>query len=476
MGSFFIRTVPRAHVRRALLVCLPALVAAPSQADPVRCQGALAASAAVQCALENSPELRSARLQLQALSQQQKSAGRILPSHPQVSVLLADRRPFSGGGSAADPGTALNWYLTLSQEIEFAGQRGKRVATVEAEAAAQLRRVAVIEQETAAHALRTFAESVATREDLALAERAAEVAAAMSRYATARAAQELVPSIEADLARAEAARLHLLRSEAEQRARSAEATLRVWLQPAEVAEAAPQTATHAAGSLDDVLPMGILDTAQSDASGMQQSPVASELVSSALRLRADLDMARLEVHIKQAQRDLLRRSRVPNLMLSFTAQSDGFGERVLGGGVSLPLPLPEPLGPSRAGDVAAAGVAIEQAKLDVDKRRRQIVLEVQLALSAVLAAQRAVSEVPSELIARAQTDLWAIAEAIRGGRVSLREALLWQRGLLDLLQLHLRARRDYALARIELRRASGLALVQDERSTQQAAPKAEVPR
>ena len=476
MGSFFVRTAQRAHVLRALVVWLPALVAAPSQADPRHCQGALVAATAAQCALENSPELRSARLQLQAFSEQRKSAGRILPSHPQVSVLVADRRLFSGSGSAAEPGAALNWYLTLSQEIEIAGQRGQRVAAVDAEAAAQLRRVAVIEQETTAHALRIFAEALAAREDLALAERAAEVAAAMSRYATARAAQELVPSIEADLARAEAARLHLLRSEAEQRARSAEATLHLWLLPAEIAEAAPQNVIHAAGSLDDVLPMGIVDAPRPDVAETQPSPTDRELVPSALRLRADLDVARLEVHIKQAQRDLLRRSRVPNLVLSLTAQSDGFGERVLGGGINLPLPLPEPLGPSRGGDVAAAGLAIEQAQLDVDKRRRQIVLEVQLALSAVRAAQRAMSEVPGELIARAQTDLWAIAEAIRGGRVSLREALLWQRGLLDLLQLHVRARRDYALARIELRRASGLPLVQDGRSTQPAAPKVEVPR
>jgi cobalt-zinc-cadmium efflux system outer membrane protein len=184
-------------------------------------------------------------------------------------------------------------------------------------------------------------------------------------------------------------------------------------------------------------------------------PAVAALVLQARRLRADVAVAGEEVRVREAQWALLRRARIPNLGLSFTAQSDGFSERVVGGGLSLPLPLPEPIGPSRGGEIAAAATAVAEAQVNVSKRERQVELEVRRAHAAVHAAQRSLAEVPADLIARAQTDLWAIAEAIRGGRVALREALLWQRGLLELLQLHLRARRELSLARIELRRALG---------------------
>jgi cobalt-zinc-cadmium efflux system outer membrane protein len=424
-------------------------------AEP-QCRGPIDAETATRCALANSPEVATARLGLRALAQQRQSAGRWLPSHPLLTFSLAERRapasPLGGDGAAA-----LNYYFTLSQELEIAGQRGKRLAVLDAEAGAQLRRLAAVEQETAAAALSAYAEVLATRDELALAERAAAVAAALSRYSSARAAQELVPQIESDLARAEAARLLLLRGEVAQRQRNATALLQVLVGAGRDAgpdgTAAPITPLPAA-QLDEVLP----PTPGQDADSLRMTddePAVAALVLQARRLRADVAVAGEEVRVREAQWALLRRARIPNLGLSFTAQSDGFSERVLGGGLSLPLPLPEPIGPSRGGEIAAAATAVAEAQVNVSKRERQVELEVRRAHAALHAAQRSLAEVPADLIARAQTDLWAIAEAIRGGRLALREALLWQRGLLELLQLHLRARRELALARIELRRALG---------------------
>jgi cobalt-zinc-cadmium efflux system outer membrane protein len=438
-------------------------------AEP-QCRGAIDAAAAARCALSHSPEVAAARLGLRALAQQRQSAGRWLPSHPLLTFSLAERR-----GPASSLGTegaaALNWYFTFSQELEIAGQRGKRLAVLDAEAGAQLRRLAALEQETAAAALTAYGEVLAARDELALAERAAEVAAALSRYSSARAAQELVPQVESDLARAEAARLLLLRGEAAQRVRNASAQLQVLLEPlrmpggSEAKDGSKDSAADAlmtaivplpGAQLEEVLPPA---GEEKLASSEDDEGAVRSLVTQALRLRADLAVAQEEVRIREAQWALLRRARVPNLGLSFTAQSDGFSERVLGGGLSLPLPLPEPIGPSRAGEIAAAATAVAQAQIGVVQRERQVELEVRRAHAAVQAARHSLAGVPAELIGRAQTDLWAIAEAIRGGRVALREALLWQRGLLELLQLHLRARRELALSRIELRRALGLPLL-----------------
>lgn len=364
--------------------------------------------------------------------------------------------------------TALNWYVTLTQELEIAGQRGTRLAVVDAEALAQLRRVAVAEQETAATALTAHAEVLAAREELELAARAAEVAAALGRFATARAGQDLLPAIESDLAQAEVARLSLLQAEAQARSSAAQTMWSLLVAagegsavdspPASSVATAPaasaetlhsMSSARAAGRLDDILPL----TPQAEV------PTLAQRLPRALQLRADFVAAQHEQVLRRAQVTLLRRARIPNVTLSFMAQNDGFNERVLGAGISLPLPLPEPLGPTRAGDIGAADRAVDQAAAQIEKLRRQVQSELERAIAAVETTRRALQQVPTDLIGRANADLGAIAAALTQGRLPLREALMWQRGLIDLLQLHVRARRNHALARIELQRASGLPLL-----------------
>lgn len=458
MGNQWVARRSRGAGHASALACLTLILWGRVAAAEPPCQGPLDATQVARCALSHSPEVAAGRLRMQALAQQRSSAGRWLPSHPLLSFSLAERRPpMSTTGEVG--AAALNGYFTLSQEFEIAGQRGRRLAMLDAEAAAELRRLAALEQETVASALSAYVEVLSMREELALAEQAAEVAAALSRFSSARAAQELLPQVESDLARAEAARLSLLRAEVALRGRNAGALLSALLQSpqglaAGGAELSPPA--QAQGPLDAVLPLLTTDGAAGES---EAERAGTGLVAQALKLRADVAVAQAEVRVREAQWALLRRARIPNLSLSFTAQSDGFSERVLGGGLSIPLPLPEPLGPSRGGEIAAAATAISEAQVLVGKREREVGLEVRRAHHAVLAAERSLAEVPADLINRAKTDLWAIAEAIRSGRVALREALLWQRGLLELLQLHLRARRELALSRIELRRAVGLPIL-----------------
>ena len=78
----------------------------------------------VACALASSPELRSQEQEVHVLHGQRLRARSLLPTHPTVQVSFAGRRPLA---VSADVQTTLNWYVTLSQEIEIAGQRGARV-------------------------------------------------------------------------------------------------------------------------------------------------------------------------------------------------------------------------------------------------------------------------------------------------------------------------------------------------------------
>lgn len=418
------------------------VVRLPPQASAgAACAGPLGARELVGCALAQSLEVRAARQALAGLVGQRRRAATLLPTNPVLAASVADRRLFrndAAGGSAV----ALNWYLTLSQELEIAGQRGARLCEADAAYAAQLRRVAVAEQETAAAALSALFDALTADAEVGLARQVGRVADSLAALARGRAGVSLAAPVEADAAEAEATRLVVARLEAERgqaRARAVLAELLGRTEPPELQ-----------GSLDE--------SAALLAVTEPEQPI-ERLVAAALELRGEPQAAALEQRARAARISLLRRLRVPNLTLSAFAQSDGFDERVLGGGLSLPLPLPGPLGPSRAGEIAAAQADLELAGTSVEKVQRRVRLEVQRAVAAEQSYARELALYPPELIARAGTRLAALSEALIGRQLAVREALVLQRSLLELLQGHLRARAALAQARIERRRATGQPLL-----------------
>ena len=87
-------------------------------------------------------------------------------------------------------------------------------------------------------------------------------------------------------------------------------------------------------------------------------------------------------------------------------------------------------------------------------------LELDLALGHAAAAHHAQMEALTLLtpavIEQARIDLRALAQAVGARQLPLREALLSQRTLIELLQAHLNAQRGLLLSRVELLRATGL--------------------
>jgi cobalt-zinc-cadmium efflux system outer membrane protein len=401
------------------------------------CTGSLVAEAAVKCAVWHSPEIRQARDQLAAIAGRRVAAGVWLPSNPFVAATLARRK--SEDAAAAERGTVRNWSVTLSQELELAGQRGARLDVADAEAAAQVRRVAVAEQDVAARAFTAYFEAVAAREALALAEELTETGRALATLAEARAKEALLSGVDADVARAEATRFGLVRYESERR----------WA----VARAALAILVGAAGTVDVV---GSLESAR-DASLEMLS--AEGIEANALRVRGEIAAAEMERRVLERELSLLRRERVPNLTLSAFAQRDGFAEQVLGGGVSLPIPLPAPIGRTRAGEIGEAIGRIRVAESSVELARRRVRLEVAEALAAFQARKGALDLFGGDLLPRARRDLAALREGIMSRQLSLRDAVVAQRSLIELLQAGIEARLAYAEARVELRRVAGVPLL-----------------
>jgi|GEM_PF-4481164 len=119
---------------------------------------------------------------------------RTYPHNPEITLELADRT--SPGGSTADRG------ISISQEIEIAGQRGKRIAVASAdldaaEAAFSRQRCWLAFQvETA------FAEAIRARDLLVVTEADAALAREMLEFSTRRTERGAGTQIEINLARA----------------------------------------------------------------------------------------------------------------------------------------------------------------------------------------------------------------------------------------------------------------------------------
>ena len=407
---------------------------------PSPCGPVFSSIEVIRCALEQSPEVRAEEQALAALRGRRTAGETLLPSHPTLAVSLAQRTPRGVQAPAQDPTRTLNWYVTLSQEIEIAGQRGVRLDVADAAVAAQVRRVAVAQQEVIAAVLTAYYSLWSAQREQQLAVELSEVADRLSKVASARAAQALLAPVESRVAQAEATRLTLLGLEARQRTMTAQAILATLVGLS--ATAPPSIDVQAVEPDPRVLPEPTDDLAA--------------LIARSLTLRGELAAAEMERSMLSQQVRLLRRARVPNVTLSAFAQSDGFDELVFGGGLAMGLPLPAPLGPSRRGEIREAQARVAQSEAELERVRRRVQQEVWQAAAAHRAQMEALALLTPAVVAQARMDLRALAQAVGARQLSLREALLSQRTLIELLQAQLHAQRGLLLSRVELLRATGL--------------------
>lgn len=425
-------------MKRAI-AALP-LLALGEMAAAAPCAGPLDAATVVRCALNQNPDIQIARQELRALAGRHITAETRLPANPVLSLSGAFRRaPAPEGGRLY-----LNWYLNLSQEVEIAGQREARITVAEGEAAAALRRLAVAEQTVAALALSVWFDLLAGAQAVTLTR---ELDQTMTRFAElleGRLREQLISSVDADLARAERIRVALLRGAVERGYAAAQVTLATLLGHDPVSRP-----VELQGDLD---PRSLVP---------DQGPLArpiEELIARALALRGEVASAEIERQVATQRIALLRRERVPSLTVSIYAQRDGLDEQVYGAGIAYPLPLPWPAGRVRTGEIVEAHAHAAQAETSLERVRRGVRQEVVLAVADEQLRAAALALFSPEFLGRVRSDLTVLGEGLAAGQLSIRDALLTQRALIETLQAHLEARRAYARAWVELRRAAGLPL------------------
>jgi cobalt-zinc-cadmium efflux system outer membrane protein len=130
---------------------------------------------------------------------------------------------------------------------------------------------------------------------------------------------------------------------------------------------------------------------------------------------------------------------------------------VLGVGLSLPIPLPG-LGRTYAGEIAEAEASARRSASEQRLLERSLWLDLDSARSEYRSRAAELAAFIPEQLERARTTLQALAHEVQSGRLAVRDAIVAQAALIELLEAHVAARAGLCLASVELVRAAGVPL------------------
>lgn len=383
------------------------------------CTGSINRSNVAACALIANPSLGEELASERAAQARREAARPFLPSNPTLAGSVASR--------VSSTDRAANWYLSIGQELEVGGQSWLRVEVADKALRAQHHRVAATRTSVTAQAWAAYFSVLAMQERLKLAAKLEAATGTVAATVRGMASSGLASEVDADVADAAALR-------ASQDRLGLEAVL----------AAAKAQLNRLTGGPPAIVVEGVLE------------PLKGVIVALSAPTRLEVLALQEEHAALQRRVALLRREQVPNPTLSLYAQNDGFNERVLGVGLSVPIPLPQPIGRTRAGQLAETIALAQKAQAEIEGLQRELQAELTVASAEFEAASKARALYTAERIERAGVRLDAIAVQVKSARLPVRDALLAQQALVDQLKAHIDAREALCVASVRLRRAVGL--------------------
>lgn len=164
-----------------------------------------------------------------------------------------------------------------------------------------------------------------------------------------------------------------------------------------------------------------------------------------------VDVIRREKAVAEAELRLARAERIPDVDLALAFAWTPDEDRILEGGLSVPLPL---FGRNQ-GRVKDAEVRIRQADLAETEARTAIILRLEETYRAFSAAQDRVRAYEDRILPKAERALAATEEGHRAGKFSYLDVLDAQQTLEEVRRAYLSAREDLNLRAAELEGITG---------------------
>jgi len=382
---------------------------------------------AKNAAMANSPVIRAAEAEVQE-ARGRFVAGRTYPYNPEISLEGADRD--GPDGSTTDRGVA------LSQQIEIAGQRGKREATGEADQAAAARRLARRRQEVGAVVELAFVLALGSRDLMEVAASDLALTRNLLDFQRRRLEAGAISQLELNLGRAVAGR-------AERRLQEVKAE---WI--------TARTRLAEAAGLDPArppLPVGALPAAPAEIAALDS------LVATALARRADLDSLRYEEERARRQLQLDRSLAVPDLRLGV------FGSREEGDDIAgIALGLAIPLFNRNQGRIVEARAALDRTGAETRKAELAVRQEVTEARARLEAATAAVGALSGLVVGTLEDSLDLLQRSMEAGKVSATDVLVMRRELVEGQREYIEAAVEASVARVALELATGIITLPDE--------------
>jgi cobalt-zinc-cadmium efflux system outer membrane protein len=397
------------------------------------CVSRVTRASAVRCALNASLVVRHEREGGAVLTARKNAASPLLPSNP-VVAFSAGRTTSFAAGSGTEPG-ALAWDASVAQEVEIGGQRGTRRAAIDAQLTGNGYRILQAQRDVAASAWLAYFEVLAAKEDTELSARLLAIGQAMATAARAKADAGLIAPIDGDVADAAAVTLTQAKLAADRRLALATFSLASLL-----GLGVPLASWSVEG---DLAPVSTMESVM--------APPRADFVNALPAIQ----MAEAERRAASLRADVYRRARIPNPTVSIFAQNY---ERAFGAGLSVPIPLPDPLGRTYSGEIAESEALARQAATRAEQLRRDAQLDLATAAETYRSRKQEAAAFTPERVRRAEESLKNIADEIQAGRLAVRDAVVAEQTLVGLLKQNLEARRAVCVASVALARAAGFPL------------------
>jgi len=384
----------------------------------------------VRRALQANGELAAARLELNRARARLRQAG--LRPNPTLDVQQAS-------GKLASSEDERDFSVGVAFPLELGGKRQRRIDVAEAELAATEAEVTDRERRLVQQVLSSYADALAAARELEITNSVQDLDNQTVRVVRTRVEQQDASRLELNLLLTEVARLRSQRALAEGRLNASLGTLRTLI------GASPTESL----TLDD-----------------PQTTLASELITipatldvaitTALQMRPDLKLARLNELAAEAGLRLSRAVARPDLTISagvttsrqFLSPDNAAipildHDRAITLGVSVPLPFFN----RNQGAISESQIAIQQTRLRREFLEQTVRTEVASAYERVRATQSAADIFQQSVTTQASDNLRVIRAAYEIGEFKITDVITQQRQFLD-------AEREYASALAERYRAT----------------------